>query len=30
MKKLLEVVTIIGRCVMSKEELKKFEREMEA
>ena len=30
MKKVLEVVRIIGKCVTSKEELKKFEREMGA
>jgi hypothetical protein len=28
MKKVLEVLTVIGRCVMNKEELMKFEREM--
>jgi len=30
MRKLIEVVRIVGKCVMSKEELKKFEREMGA
>ena len=30
MRKLLEVVRIVGKCVTSKEELMKFEREMGA
>lgn len=30
MKKLIEVVRVIGKCVMSKEELMKFEKGMRA
>lgn len=30
MRKLMNVVRIVGKCVMSKEELMKFEREMGA
>lgn len=28
MRKVLEVLTVVGRCVLHKEELMKFEREM--
>lgn len=30
MKKLFEVVVIVGRCLVNKEELRKFEEEMGA
>jgi hypothetical protein len=30
MKKVLEVLTIIGKCVTNKEELRKFEEKMRA
>ena len=30
MKKVLEVVRVIAKCVTNKEELRKFEQEMEA